>query len=105
LLQSDTAARWKSLGLQIAQALGLVVTSWRTGDPTLSTYDFVSEALENRDARSVELAKAAWLSQATGDWLTVLAEEVFGVIREQATYATPTITLTNTGGGYYPIAA
>lgn len=105
LLKSDTAAKWKSFGLQIAQALGLVTTSWRTGDPTLSTYDFVSEALENRDARSVELAKAAWLSQATGEWLTILAEEVFGVVREQATYATPPITLHNTGGGYYPIAA
>lgn len=104
LLQSDTAAKWKSFGLQIAQALGLVVTSWRTGDPTLATFDFVAEALENRDARSVELAKARWLSQAEGEWLTILAEEGFGVVREQATYATPTITLHNGGGAFYPIA-
>ncbi len=105
LLVSDTAARWKALGLQIANALGLVTTSWRTGDPTLAQFEFVSEALENRDARGAELAKAAWLSQATGDWLTILASEVFGVDRIQAEYATPSITLQNTGGAFYPIAA
>lgn len=104
LLVSDTAARWKQLGLQIANALGLVTSSWRTGDPTMSTFEFVSEALENRDARGAELAKAAWLSQATGDWLTVLASETFGVDRIQASYATPSITLQNTGGAFYPIA-
>jgi phage-related baseplate assembly protein len=104
LLVSDTAARWKVLGLQIANALGLVTTSWRTGDPTLAQFDYHAEALENRDARSAELAKAAWLSTATGDWLTVLASEVFGVDRVQATYAAPSVTVQNSGGAFYPIA-
>lgn len=88
-------------GLQIASGLGLPVTSWRPGDPTRSLYHFLAEALQTRESYTVEFIRAALLSTARGDWLTVVASEVYGVDRTEATYATSTVTLTNAGGGYY----
>lgn len=102
LTRSTAASIWK-YGLELAQALGLVPTSWRVGDPTRATFKFVADILGTYDAMVSEFIYAGWLSKARGDWLTVLAEELYGVTREAATYATPTVTLTNTGGGYYPL--
>lgn len=103
LFSSETADEILARGLEIARVLGLDVTSWRAGDPTRADFKFLAEVIANYDEQTVEFIKAGFLSSAEGDWLTVLAYEVFGVERTEATYATPTVTLTNTGGGYYDI--
>jgi hypothetical protein len=101
----ETAARLLSSGLEVAAALGLPVTSWRAGDPTRAAFKFLAEALAERENVTSEYIKAGFLSTATGAWLTVLASEVYGVDRVESTYATPTVTLRNDGGGYYDIDA
>jgi hypothetical protein len=92
-------------GLVVAQGLGLDTTSWRTGDPTRSTYYFLADALSNHDGRVAEFIKAGFLSSASGDWLTIVARDLYGVDRVQATFATATVTVKNNGGGFYPIKA
>jgi len=103
LFTVETADRILSTGLELAAALGLTPTSWRTGDPTKALFKFVAEVLAARDTVSARYIKAGFLSTATGDWKTVVAAEVYNVTRQEATYATSTITVNNTGGGLYPL--
>lgn len=106
----NTAAHIFDLGLEIAAALGLPTTTWRTGDPTRSLYKYLAEVLADKDDIVTVWIKAGFLSSAienakeTGnsDWLKVLAYEMYGVVVPDASYATPTVTLTNSGGGVYP---
>lgn len=110
LFSAETAERLLALGLQIAKALGLPTTSWRTGDPEPTFFEFNAEALAARDQQLTDYIMAGWLSSAvarareTGSqvWLELLAYEMFGVTVPGAGYATPTITLVNGGGGNYP---
>jgi hypothetical protein len=100
-----TAASFLAGIIADAQALGLIVTSWRVGDPTRSTFTALARALGTKENALAELAKSAFVTDCSGDWLTILAREVYGIERVEATYATSTISVTNTGGGVYPIAA
>jgi len=101
LIVPQTQAEIFASALAHAETNGLVVSSWREGDPTLTEYDALAEILAAREEITVEYIKAGFLSLAEEDWLTVLALEVFGVTREPAVYATSTVSLSNTGGGVY----
>jgi len=101
LFTVDTAAKVLARGLAVAQALGLPVSTWRSGDPTRSLYAYLADVLAALEEQSVQFAKAGFLSTAEGDWATVHAAEVYGVTRGAATYATPSVTLTNGGGGVF----
>lgn len=103
LFAVQTAAQFLEFGLGVARIAGLPVDTWRAGDPTRSLYKYLAEALASLDATNAEYIKAGFLSSAAGEWLTVLAWEVYGVERVEATPATPTVTITNNGGGFYPI--
>lgn len=108
----NTAEKIFDMGIQVAQALGLPTTSWRTGDPERSLYKYLAEVLASHDGQVASFIKAGFLSSAVADanesgdssWLKVLAYETYGVTVPGASYATPTVTLRNTGGGYYPRA-
>lgn len=104
-LITETKASIYARGLALASALGLTVTSWAPGDPTRSLYHFVSEILEALEINVAGYVSSGFLDYATGDWLTLLADQVFGVERVEATYASTSVTLTNAGGGVYVIAA
>lgn len=101
LFVAETAAKILQVGLGIAQAMGLPVTTWRTGDTTRSLYKFVATVLASLEGVVSEYIRAGFLSTASGDWLTVLAWEVYGVPRNDATYADPTVSVVNTGGGNF----
>lgn len=105
LLVRGTKAAIYQTGLAIATAVGLPVTSWQTGDPTRSTFHFVSEILDNLEQSIVLFIGAGFLDTAQGDWLKLLAAQVYGYTAQEATYATTDVTLTNGGGGLYVIAA
>jgi phage-related baseplate assembly protein len=92
-------------GLDVATSLSLPVTSWLAGDPTRSLYHYLAEILDVLEGNVVEYLKAGFLDYAEGDWLTVLAYEVYNVTRVEATYAETSVTLTNGGGGIYVIEA
>lgn len=99
----ETAASLLRKGLDLAQAVGLPVTSWRPGDPTLAIYKHLATQLGARDQQNVDFIKAGFLSTATGDWLPVVSSEVYGIDQVEATPSTPTVTLHNGAGGFFPI--
>jgi hypothetical protein len=103
LFAAETAASILETGLALAAVVGLPVSTWRAGDPTRALFKFVAEVLGAREEIAVLYAKSAFLSTAEGDWLTVVADEVYGVTRTAAAPATSTITLFNGGGGHYEI--
>jgi uncharacterized phage protein gp47/JayE len=103
LLVKETKATILNAGLQIAAALGLPVTSWQAGDPTRALFTFQAERLATLEDLVLGYIASAFLDYASGVWLKVLADQVFGVKVPDATYATTSITLTNTGGGNYTI--
>lgn len=95
-----------NIGIQVATALSLPVTSWSPGDPTRSLYWYLAEVLDVLEQIVVEFVRSGFLDYAEGDdneWLILLAEQVFGVTAVAATFATSTVTLTNNGGGLYVI--
>jgi hypothetical protein len=104
LIVRQTAAEFYAAALELAEVVGLPVTTWRTGDPTRTMLRADADAFETLDAVQAELAKSAFLETAEGDWLTLRAEDVFGVEREEASFATSTVTLSNAGGGLYELS-
>lgn len=105
LITTEGATKLFDRALDVMRAVGLDVDSWRDGDPTLATAQYQAEVLAERDAVDVELVKAGFLSLAEGDWLTIVAREMYGVERIAATPATPTVTITNSGGGHFVLVA
>jgi hypothetical protein len=106
LFTIETAAGILQKGLEIAQALGVSVSSWRTGDPTRSLYVYLADVLAEHDEIRATFTRAGFLSSLEdNDWADVHAAEVFGVERTLATPSTPTITVQNSGGGLYEVVA
>ncbi len=105
LISAETKAQIYARGLALAEFLGVTTTSWVVGDPTRSLYHFLSEVLEILEISVAGFFGSAFLDYAEGDWLTIVAKQVFNVDRVEATYASTTITLTNGGGGLYVLEA
>lgn len=103
LLIQQTQAQIYAGALQIAQTLGLPVTSWQTGDPTRSLLYIESALISTLESIVTGYIQSGFLDYASGEWLVILAQEVFNVIVPPATYAETTETLTNAGGGVYII--
>lgn len=101
LLTVQTKAVIYELGLSVATALGLPVTSWSAGDPTRSTYHFLSEIGETFEEIGGAFIGAGFLDEAEGAHLVYFAEQQYGVEVPEATYATCELLLVNTGGNVY----
>lgn len=105
LLIQETEAVILQAALDLASSIGINVTSWLPGDPTRSLFIFEATKLSALETIVVGFVGSGFLDFATGDWLTILAQEVFNVTRPEATFATADCLLTNTGGAIFDIAA
>lgn len=105
LFTVKTAVDFFNQVLDVAASVGLVTTTWRVGDPTLTSFTGLARMVATGDQQRVELAKAGFLSASSGDWLTLGAKDVYNVDRVESTPATSTLELLNTGGGFYDRAA
>ena len=103
LLVQETEAQIYARALAVATSLGLPVTAWSAGNPTRSLYWFLTKVLSSLEANVAGFVASGFLDYATGDWLTLLASEVFNVTRNPATYATATVLLSNGGGGLFTL--
>lgn len=110
LIARQTKAQILSAGLAVAQALGVPVTAWDVGNPTDAWFQFLTEILDALEGRVDGWIRSAFLDYASADtalydWLVIVAYQGFGYTARTATYATTSVELTNTGGGYYPLVA
>lgn len=101
LLVQETKTAIYHKALSIATAVGLPVTSWRTGDPTRSLYHILSEIISTAEEIVAGYIASGFLDYASGEWLIVIADQVYGVPANAASYATCDATLTNPTGAIY----
>lgn len=90
----------------IYEALGILkinTTSWKPGSPPRVMIVAVSVVLSGFSELVSLTAKSGFLELAEGDWLTHVAHYVYGVDRIEASFASGTVTLDNTGGGEYDL--
>jgi hypothetical protein len=102
LLVQQTKAQLYTFALGIANAVGLPVSSWQAGDPTRAHFNVEAETMATLEEVIVGYIQSGFLDFATGIWLTILADQVYGVTVPPATFATTDVTITNQGGAYFP---
>lgn len=97
LLVRQTKEQILNAGLAIARTVGLPVSSWQAGDPTRTLFMYEAEFLGALEVIVLGFIASGFLDSATGVWLKVLAEQVYGVVVPPATRATTVVELTNNG--------
>lgn len=89
--------------LATLETLGVPARSWREGGSLRTMLWGVAATYAGFSESVLGFVRAGFLETATGGWLTLLAFNVYGVARIEATFATGIVTLTNAGGGVYAI--
>jgi hypothetical protein len=101
LLTQQTKEEIYETALEVAQGIGLDTTTWQPGDPTRSLYHVEAEFLSVVEDLANNFVRSGFLEHALGDWLKVVADQVYNVTVPEATFATTDVELTNSGGGLY----
>ena len=84
---------------------GLPTTSWQPGSTPRTLIATQAEVSADLNLAQRSIAKGGFLDYAEGDWLTLLADQVFGVTRDAPVATIGIATLTDAGGGPHTIAA
>jgi len=105
LLKPSTKEDFFRTLLSLAKDAGFPVEDWQEREVARKTLEVVANALSVFSETLRGFASSAFLSKATGDWLTVLASEVYGVERGAASRAFRTVLATNNTGGNWSAAA
>lgn len=87
--------------LDILTTMGIPATSWRTGGVARTILRVVAKTYAGFTTLMSNIARSGFLETAQGDWLTLLARNVFNVERVEATFAVGQVTIVNTGGGLF----
>lgn len=93
-------------GLTVAQDEGLPTTAWQPGSVPRTLLKADATALADLYATQASIAKGAFLDDATGTWLTLLAASRFQVTRTAATFCEGYVQVSvAAGAGPYTIPA
>lgn len=82
-------------------ARGSATTTWQPGATARTIIYGVSIVLSALSHLTALIAKSGFLEKSEGDWLTLVARYVYGVERDQGTFATGSMVVDNAGGGVY----
>lgn len=91
--------------LATLETLSIPARSWRQGGAYRNILRAVSRTYAGFTVVMSNFAKAGFLDDSSGGWLTLLAHYVYGVDRPTATFATGQVLFTNLGGGVYDMTA
>ncbi len=84
-------------------AQGVNTTNWKPGSVVRTIIAIVAILFAATTNLIAEIARSAFVEYALATWLTFVARYVYGVERQEATFGTGTLRLTNTGGGDYTL--
>jgi len=82
---------------------GASTTAWKTGAVVRTLITGFAIVLAASSSLQVAVAKSGFLALATGDWLTLVAQYVYGVARDGGSFASGDVILDNAGGGVYSL--
>jgi len=91
--------------LEVAAAVELPITAWQSGSVGRELLEICAQTGSNFSVASVVAASGGLLDYAEGDWLTLLAFQLYEVTREEATFGTCTLRLTSVAAVSYPLNA
>ena len=83
------------------EARGAKTSAWKPGAIARTIIAGVAIILAAFSVLQQRIAQSGFLELAAGDWLTIVAREVYGVERNAGTFATGVCTLDNAGGGVF----
>jgi hypothetical protein len=103
LMQPIPVADAKASIYNVLAQLGTPTGSWKPGAVVRTIVYLVAVFFSATSSVIAMIARMGYQSTATGDWATVNAQEVYGITRTAATYASGTVKLTNALGGVYAL--
>lgn len=87
--------------LTTLESLSIPAKSWPKGGVARTIIRVLAIVFAGFSSLLADGVRAGFLDYATGAWLTMLAQYVYGVTRIDAVFATGKVTFVNTGGGSY----
>jgi len=104
LLQPRASDQILSSLIAILQTKGFAATDWEPGSVQRTILEALAVGLADLEALRLEITKGGYLELATGDWLDLVAQNMYGITRNPATFARHTVRLTAQAGfGPYTI--
>ena len=105
LIVPDTKEEaWDAL-LAFLEAAGFETTSWQSGSVPRTLTEGEADAYADLSTLVASIAKSGLLDTAEGDWLTLLAQDFYGLTRTASVQTKGTFRLTDGGGGPHTFAA
>ncbi len=102
LFVSVTADQAKATFVANLVGLGVPADKWRKAGAYSTILTVVAITYSAFSRVIADFILAGFLEKAAGGWLTLLAFYGYGVARIDATFATGSVTLTNSAGGVFP---
>ena len=104
LLTPITPAQARATAVSQLVAMGIRADLWRVGGALSVMLTIITGLYANFTVLFAQAIASGFLVAATGGWLTNVAFYVYGVTRPGATFASGSLTLTNTAGASYTFA-
>lgn len=83
------------------EARGVATTSWKPGAIARTIIAGLAIVLAAFSTLQARIAASGFLEKAEGDWLTLVAEFVYGVPRNEGTFASGNVEFNNGAGGVF----
>lgn len=105
ILQKATRAEYRARMVTMLVTLSVPADKWKSGGVASTMLTVCAALFAFIDSTIVGIISDFFLPLATGTGLVRLAYYVYGVTVPEATFATGSVTFTNSAGGIYPMAA
>lgn len=105
LLKPLTKDEVKNTTISLLQSAHFPVTNWVVGGVARTLVEVFAVLFSDLSNRLVSVAKAGFLDQAEGEWLTFIAKSWYQIERKPPVFTRGWVRLTDNGGGPFTIAA
>lgn len=103
--QTDAEVAQSILDNLATQTPPLPTTTWDSGSVPSTLISVFADSEANLYTGRINVASGGYLGLATGDWLTLLAYQNYGVERDLATSTRGLVQITDAGGGPHTVTA
>lgn len=103
LTKALTVEEIKASIYRVLAITGVSTTVWKPGAVVRTIIAAVAIVLAAMSSLAALLARSGFLTLSSGLWKTLVAFYVFGVTRQEATFATGVVTLANSSGNLYTL--